>query len=71
LSYLKAWEIRPGIHRCSNESSRLDRKKGVLVNTPTLTWAYTWTFKERERRDESPGIGSFSNQKAVYLNNKR
>jgi hypothetical protein len=23
-------------------------KKGVLVNTPTLTWAYTKTFKEEE-----------------------
>jgi hypothetical protein len=26
------------------ESTRRDRKKGVLVNTPTLTWAYTRTF---------------------------
>jgi hypothetical protein len=34
----------------STESSRQDKKKGVLVNTPTLTWAYTWTFKEREKK---------------------
>jgi hypothetical protein len=26
-------------------------KKDVLVNTPTLTWVYTKTFKERRRRD--------------------
>jgi hypothetical protein len=25
--------------------------KGVLVNTPTLTWAYTRTLKEKGRRD--------------------
>jgi hypothetical protein len=36
-------------------------KKGVLVNTPTLTWAYTKTFKEREKRYSSD-IGSFSSQ---------
>jgi hypothetical protein len=28
-------------------SSRWDRKKEVLMNTPTLTWAYTRTFKEK------------------------
>jgi hypothetical protein len=32
-------------------SNRQDRKKGVLVNTPTLAWVYTRTFKERGRRD--------------------
>jgi hypothetical protein len=26
-------------------------KEGVLENTPTLTWAYTRTFKERGKRD--------------------
>jgi hypothetical protein len=31
--------------------TRRDRVKGVLVNTPTLAWAYTGTFKERGRRD--------------------
>ena len=28
-------------------SSRWDRKKEVLVNIPTLTWAYTRTLKEQ------------------------
>jgi hypothetical protein len=28
-------------------SSRWDRKNEVLVNIPTLTWAYTRTFKEK------------------------
>jgi hypothetical protein len=59
------------LHPQNPTGNRQDEKKEVLVNTPTLTWAYTRTFKERGRRDESPGIGSFSNQKAVYLNNKR
>jgi hypothetical protein len=27
------------------------REKGVLVNTPIFTWAYTRTFEERGRRD--------------------
>jgi hypothetical protein len=32
--------------------TRQDRLKGVLVNTPTLTWTYTRTFlKERGKRD--------------------
>jgi hypothetical protein len=49
-------------------------KKGVLVNTPTLAWAYTRTFKERGREEilNSVDIGSFSNYKEddVYLNKK-
>jgi hypothetical protein len=54
--------------------TRRDRvKKGVLVNTPTFTWAYTRTFKERGRErsltrltlDVSPIEGD-----ADYLNEK-
>jgi hypothetical protein len=46
-------------------------KMGVLVNTPTLTWAYTRTFKERQRRDNRPTwIVSLIKQDAVYLNKK-
>jgi hypothetical protein len=34
--------------------TRRDRvKKGVLVNTPTLAWAYTRTYKERGRKRRS------------------
>jgi hypothetical protein len=47
--------IRPGIHKCSFRSiveyTRQDRKKDGFVNTPTLTWVYTRTFKEKGRRD--------------------
>jgi hypothetical protein len=50
LSYLYAWEIQPGIHSCSIH--QLKSKKGVLVNTPTITWAYTRTFKEKGKRRE-------------------
>jgi hypothetical protein len=32
------------------EYTRRDRKKGVLVNTPTLTWVYTKTFKDRGKK---------------------
>jgi hypothetical protein len=52
--------------------TRRDRKKGVLVNTPTHTWVYTRTRRDlkkgEEERCKSNDIGSFSN--AVYLNKK-
>jgi hypothetical protein len=49
LSYLYAWEIQPDIYSCSIHPlksdelnyTRRDRAEGVLVNTPTFTWAYT------------------------------
>jgi hypothetical protein len=56
LSYLWAWEIhsqastRALSDEKSNPAGRIG-KKGVLVNTPTLAWVYTRTFKERGRRD--------------------
>jgi hypothetical protein len=49
------------------ESTRQNRKiKGVLVNSPTFTWAYTRTFKEREIEEilNSIDTDSFSNQTA-------
>jgi lantibiotic modifying enzyme len=41
-----------------------EQEKGVLVNTPTFTWAYTRTFKEREIEEilNSIDTDSFSNQ---------
>ncbi len=52
-------EMQPGIYSCSLHPSdeelkdtRRDRvKKGVLVNTPTFTWAYTRMLKERGKRE--------------------
>jgi hypothetical protein len=58
------------------ESTRRDRKKGVLMNTPTLTWVYKRTFKEKgieEICDSirlSISVGSSLKQDAVYLNQK-
>ncbi len=44
------------------------------MNTPTLTWAYTRTFKDggKEEIRNSDGIGTVSPVKrvAVYLNEK-
>jgi hypothetical protein len=58
VSYLCAWEKQPGIHSCSihqleefNGNRRDKGKKGVLVNTPTLSWAYTRTLKERGKEE--------------------
>jgi hypothetical protein len=50
-------------------------KWGVLVNTPTLTWMYTRTFKERReeeiRNSTDIGVGSpIKRDDAVYLNKK-
>jgi hypothetical protein len=57
LSYLEAWEIHsqastraPSVEEL-NPAGMTSREKGVLVNTPTLSWVYTRTFKERGRRD--------------------
>jgi hypothetical protein len=49
LSYLYAWEIRPDIHPSADKLNppRRNREKGVLVNTPTLAWAYTRTFEQK------------------------
>jgi hypothetical protein len=44
-------------------------KKWVLVNTPTLTWAYTRKFKERGKT-RSTSVVSSSKRDAVYLNKK-
>jgi hypothetical protein len=45
LSYLGAWEIQPQRHpsdeKLNPPSGAGDRKKGVLVNTPTFTWVCT------------------------------
>jgi hypothetical protein len=62
---LSLGNIRSGIHRCSNESTRRDKKKGVLVNTPTLAWAYTRTFKDKGKN--SNDIVSFSTQTGCSL----
>jgi hypothetical protein len=52
--------------------TRRDRVKGVLVNTPTFTWAYTRTFKERAKREirNSMDTGSFSIEKGCCLSEK-
>jgi hypothetical protein len=66
---LSLGNIRPGIHRCSNESTRRDKKKGVLVNTPTLAWAYTRRhLKTRERTRPATSVVSPLDRDAVYLN---
>jgi hypothetical protein len=65
LSYLYAWTHSQASTSAPSkvESTRMDRVKGVLVNTPTFVRAYTRTFKERgiEEILNSDGIGSFSN----------
>jgi hypothetical protein len=81
LSYLYAWEIQPGIPQVLHPSSeelndtRRDRvKKGVLVNTPTFTWAYTRTFKERGKKEirNSIDVSSFPMQwDAFHLNRNK
>jgi hypothetical protein len=47
VSYLAAWEVQPGISRCSIrrkvEPTRRGRRKDVLVNTLTHTSEYTRT----------------------------
>jgi hypothetical protein len=49
-----------------------DWKKGVLVNTPTLTWEYTRTFKEKKakKRDVTRPVVSAIKEDYVYLNKK-
>jgi hypothetical protein len=47
--YSHASTRAPSVEK-SNPAGRIG-KKGVLVNTPTLSWVYTRTFKERGRRD--------------------
>jgi hypothetical protein len=55
----------------SAESTRRDRKKGVLVNTPTLTCVYTRAFikegEEELRNSTDIGIVSPVQRGAVYL----
>jgi hypothetical protein len=61
----------PSHRKVESTPGRMIGKMGVLVNTPTLTWAYTRTFKERQRRDNRPTwIVSLIKQDAVYLNKK-
>jgi hypothetical protein len=80
VPYLEAWEISQestvspsAEEKLNSPESRHDRKKGVLVNTPTLTWVYTRTFKERVRRarNSTTGIGSFSNQTGCCLSKSK
>jgi hypothetical protein len=67
-----------GILKCSIRRNKLNPpgvigKKGVLVNTPTLTWMYTRTFKERGKKIRySIDISTVSSNKrdAVCLNKK-
>jgi hypothetical protein len=49
------------------ESTRMDLQKSVLVNTPTLTWVYTWAFKERGIKDRSTSVVSSTKRDAIYL----
>jgi hypothetical protein len=54
--------------------TRRDREKGVLVNTPTFTWAYTRTFKERGKKEirNSIDVSSFPMQwDAFHLNRNK
>jgi hypothetical protein len=72
LSYLYAWEIRPGIlpqvlHPSAKKLNPPGRDCDVLVNTPTLTWEYTWTFEDGKRRDPPDSIGGFSNPMGCSL----
>jgi hypothetical protein len=49
-----------------------DWKKGVLVNTPTLTWEYTRTFKGKgKKRDVTRPVVSAIKEDGVYLNKKK
>jgi hypothetical protein len=52
--------------------TRRDRVKGVLVNTPTFTWAYTRKFKERGKGEirNSMDTGSFTNAMGCFLSEK-
>jgi hypothetical protein len=46
-------------------------KKGVFVNTPTLTWAYTKTKEIKREGKNSIGIGSCTQKRdTIYLNKK-
>ncbi len=58
--------------RVESTTSR-DRVKGVLVNTPTFTWAYTRTFKERGKWEirNSADVGSFYNAKGCFLSEQK
>jgi hypothetical protein len=68
------------IHKCCigrrfDCYTRWDKKEEILVNTPTLTWMYTRTFKERReeeiRNSTDIGVGSpIKRDDAVYLNKK-
>ena len=79
LSYLYAWETQPGIygqllHPSTEEFNytRRDRVKEVLVNTPTFTWAYTRTLKERGKKrsvTRSTSVVFPMQWDVVYLNN--
>jgi hypothetical protein len=61
--------LHPSAEKLNSPGSRQDRKKGALVNTPTLTWVYTRTFKERVRRarNSTTGIGSFFNPNGMLF----
>jgi hypothetical protein len=54
-------EINFVLPLCLGNTARRDRVKGVLVNTPIFTWAYTRTLKERGKREirNLIDIGSF------------
>jgi hypothetical protein len=41
----------PSVEELNLNPTRQDRKKGVLVNTPTLTWVYMKTFKEMVKKN--------------------
>jgi hypothetical protein len=49
----QASTVAPSISWKSSMAPGRDKgKKGVLVNTPTLSWAYTRTLKERGEKRE-------------------
>jgi hypothetical protein len=59
--------MQPGIHECSiHPQKKLNPpaaggigKKGVLVNTPTLTWMYTRTIQRKgEKKREIRNSGN-------------
>jgi hypothetical protein len=70
--YSQTSTVAPSI-RWRVEYTRRDRVKGVLVNTPTFTWAYTRAFKERGKGEirNSMDTGSFTNGMLFIWKNRK